>query len=619
MKSLENEMFKLYEMPFDAAMAKPGSSLLRDLQNNSLSLLDLLVRESLQNSLDAAKFGAEKVRVDYHLTTFDNEKVAEKFEKISEKLKSKSNQALIFSDKNTTGLNGKIKPENKEEKKDSKFYKLIRGMGENQTAAGAGGSFGIGKISYYSLGCGLVLYYTRIFEAGEYKERLIGQLIENAENENALLPNSEGVAWFGKSVEANYTIPFTDSSEIADFLSNFNLKTYENDETGTMVIIPFADNVKSDDLENAILRWYNPRINNQKYGEHFNQAYLEVAVNDEILQVSNVPEFEKFQQLYKSALLGNPENPQISLEKIEVNRKKLEDKIVGNLAFMEISKANLAELLEVEDTEANIFLAFSRKPGMIVKFDTKDWSSKVNLDENSAILAFFVPDSANHLSENYEDKNLEAYLRRLENADHNDWEDKKSDEFKLIKPIQNACKAVFQAKYAENIKTSDSTAIEKLAKQFGVFMPPKSSGTSKKTTKAQKVRESVPQMANLTIDESKIVSENKIRLKTTLFLDKGKSAIISLSVSSQYSASEGWNAQKWQEDFGENVQFPFEFDHFNFITGYLEVERCENSGQLKVIALKNREIFSLDLTIISNDLNYQPLIHIRKDDENGEK
>ena len=54
-------------------MTESGSSLLRLIQNQDIPLLDLLVRESVQNSLDAASSVAEDVRVDMTVGTFKPE------------------------------------------------------------------------------------------------------------------------------------------------------------------------------------------------------------------------------------------------------------------------------------------------------------------------------------------------------------------------------------------------------------------------------------------------------------------------------------------------------------------------------------------------------------------
>ena len=52
-------------------MSESGSSLLRLIQNTSTSTLDLLVRESLQNSLDAARSDKDYVGVNFKVGEFE--------------------------------------------------------------------------------------------------------------------------------------------------------------------------------------------------------------------------------------------------------------------------------------------------------------------------------------------------------------------------------------------------------------------------------------------------------------------------------------------------------------------------------------------------------------------
>lgn len=48
--------------------------------------------------------------------------------------------------------------------------------------------------------------------------------------------------WFGrKDNEMNQLNPLTDEKEINEILRIFNLKPFQNDSTGTKVIIPFID------------------------------------------------------------------------------------------------------------------------------------------------------------------------------------------------------------------------------------------------------------------------------------------------------------------------------------------------------------------------------------------
>ena len=67
-------------------MSESGSSLLRLIQNNNIPLLDLLVRESVQNSLDAAKDNTKSVKVDFITGKFNSDSLNSHFEKISQKL-----------------------------------------------------------------------------------------------------------------------------------------------------------------------------------------------------------------------------------------------------------------------------------------------------------------------------------------------------------------------------------------------------------------------------------------------------------------------------------------------------------------------------------------------------
>ena len=61
-------------------MAQSGSSLLRLIQNDELPILDLLVRESLQNSLDAKNSRSSHVNIDLSIKGFSKDKVLGNFQ-----------------------------------------------------------------------------------------------------------------------------------------------------------------------------------------------------------------------------------------------------------------------------------------------------------------------------------------------------------------------------------------------------------------------------------------------------------------------------------------------------------------------------------------------------------
>src|SRR5699024_12682987 len=73
-------------------------------------------------------------------------------------------------------------------------------------------------------------------------------LIDDSEKPDALLTNnSRGIAWWGDKdsddVYAN-TFPIDDAREIEEMLDVFGLKRYNDQETGTTIIIPFINEEK---------------------------------------------------------------------------------------------------------------------------------------------------------------------------------------------------------------------------------------------------------------------------------------------------------------------------------------------------------------------------------------
>src|SRR5699024_10938033 len=127
-------------------MGEFGHSLLRLLQNESLPLIDLFIREAIQNSLDTTLRDAQETLIDVGVKNFNNRELATQLEGISDVLNKRyadsSSKAIYISDKNTTGLTGAIRDDDNQNIHESKIYKLIYGISMNQTQSGAGGSWG---------------------------------------------------------------------------------------------------------------------------------------------------------------------------------------------------------------------------------------------------------------------------------------------------------------------------------------------------------------------------------------------------------------------------------------------------------------------------------------------
>ena len=187
-------------------MTESGSSLLRLIQNQDIPLLDLLVRESVQNSLDAASNTSTKVSVDIQVGEFKAKDLNKHFEKIEDGLNRRyiktEPKFIAVRDSGTSGLTGPVRYEDVKNNFFGNLLKLVYEICKPQSNEGAGGSWGLGKTIYFRLGIGLVIYYSRICEKGKYQSRLAACLVENETQKDALIPHSggvkRGIAWWGK-------------------------------------------------------------------------------------------------------------------------------------------------------------------------------------------------------------------------------------------------------------------------------------------------------------------------------------------------------------------------------------------------------------------------------------
>lgn len=504
------------------SMSHDGGKILKSLQNNYLSLIDIVVREAIQNSLDASIEGEHSTNVDFKVDQFESKKLAPIFEDVDKTLLERYpsyQKFLAISDKKTYGLTGDYTSEDIKILDESNFHKLVFGIGKNQSKDGAGGSWGYGKTSYFRLGVGIVLYYTRIEGSNGYEERLIASIIEDPSKEERLLPTNErGIAWWGEfKTDSDRIYPITNRDEIAHILSIFGLKNYSGTETGTTIIIPYLNEINKEMIDKdalkfpwensyedaiamAVQRWYFPRIWNEQYREKLDSTFLECTVNNIVLHpaVEFEPIFKFYQELYTSALLGRPITSNIQVQAINLGRNALQNskEEVGYVAFREVSHTELKmttpdnkpsglAYLGVKDrslleNNAPKVIAYSRKPGMVIEYCVNGlWANgNINLKENHILLGFFVPNSSALLMEDFRKagyKTLESYLRSIENSDHANWED--AVDITIVKRIRERTNQAITNVYQGDKDTENSSATSALSRKFGtMLLPPKSFG-----------------------------------------------------------------------------------------------------------------------------------------------
>lgn len=510
-------------------MAQSGSSLLKLIQNNNMPILDLFVRESIQNSLDANKSSSEYVNVEFIKGEFITNNLNKELDGIEEALNSKFNsytsKFLAVKDSNTVGLTGKLHYDDVENNDYGNLLKLVYEISKPQESPGAGGSWGLGKTVYFRVGIGLVIYYSRILnENNEYESRLAVTLVEDEKNENSLIPSYQGktkrgIAWWGDEIGVNKTQPITDDKEILRILDIFSIKPYLGDETGTTIIIPFIDeeallssnkilnegyDVKElepywyrnieEYLKVAVQRWYMPRLNNDKYSYG---KWLRVLINDKGVSNEDIePTFNLIRELYNYAL-DERYNVNKDICDVGVKREPIRIRNVlsktesGVLVFTKVNKSHLKMLppynkknpyiyinQDVVDGEQNKpILLYTRRPGMIVSYEiTGKWVDKIPLTSpDEYIIGIYVLNSDNIVTKYEEEFTLEEYIRKSEMADHTSWSDwsYKNVNLNIVSKIQGHINTIISKCYKEDEKVVERKFNGGLGKLLGdKLLPP---------------------------------------------------------------------------------------------------------------------------------------------------
>lgn len=496
-------------------MTTSGSSLLRMMQNVNTPALDLIVRESLQNSLDASLPNVDKIPVKFIYNDFDVDRLSKEFDGIGEKLKSiqfeNGYKFLSITDTNTKGLTGHLNGIFNSDEINQNLGKLVFQIMKPQSDEGAGGSWGIGKTVYYRLGVGLVIYYSRIkLDDGSFQNRLVAALVEDEKKEGGMLADygkdNLGAAFFGEEFIDNYNNlrAITDNKYIENFLDIFGLKPFDGDKTGTSIIIPFIDensilsnNVSDEEeqlwwsqsieeyLKVSILRWYYPRVSKG----YVYAARLEASINgNPVIFDSDIPFFSKMRELYDAAFKTEYSS---WIKKTEITRfKNVKENVIGWFMYGKVPASELGSLNhlpspykhigneELDSSYNTPIVAFCRKPGMIINYKS-DWNVKTTKDEY--ILGMFVLNSKNDITSPVT-INLDEYLRKGEKSDHAIWVDYSIKngvkQVNIVGSIYYQIRSRLELEYTENKVVSGQGELNTiLANKFGKkFLPDENFG-----------------------------------------------------------------------------------------------------------------------------------------------
>ena len=645
-------------IPEQTPMSMSGSSVLSSIQNNSMSTIDLMIRESLQNSLDAGIDNIEiyrSVDVNYTIGKFTKTNLTNELEGISVDLKNKIKETecsfISIEDKNTVGLNGKIKYSDAKEKYGN-FRKLVYEIAKPQTKEDAGGSWGYGKTVYFRVGIGLVVFYTRFKENGEYVERLACTYIEDETKYNSLLHNikrnNRGIAWFGDEQNGS-PYPIENHDYISNFLKIFDLKCYAGRETGTKIIIPFINkkellndiNYKKEywnnncfwkdnfeeTLENAILQWYAPRINNKNYKEVFDKPFLKVYINNQKIKFNDDENyfFKVISELYNLALLNNYNisyNPDINhildYDVKTVKYSKLKGQNSGSIAFCKIPIKSFElspyTYIGIENNTSNgnrPIIGFCRKPGMIVDYQISNkWADKIpNTPEDEILIGIFVLNSNAIFKDCFK---LELYIRKSEMADHNAWDDVYIEEKNYGKVVATICKntkKIIQDSLKENELNKPRRIIGISQKLGKLFLPTTGYGSTPQTGIKPKPKEK--STITRSRNGSTLKTGNVININNTLSSIDFELNLLNHNASIDISILGIGNLNTWnnlmnKDNTVQKKAFPINIKQIQIST--ISINKGSNELRIPIDIKDNYLYDELEITLKGDEINNSSIV-----------
>jgi len=441
-----------YFTPPMGPMQESGAALLRSMQNVAMVPLDLLVREAVQNSLDAALGKAgDDVHVDFTIRRHATEPVAALLgEHISggvlRQRFPKGARMLEIRDSHTEGLSGPTSMDVlRRGENHGNLIKLVYEVGRTRSDEGAGGSWGLGKTCYFRMGIGLVVYYSRTLAKDGPEERLVACMVEDEHGTGRLQQDAPtGIGWWGEQGPRGGPAAITDGAAIRRILTALEVRPFGRGETGTAVIVPFlrsdlvtlpaadddADSgsgglpawwFENDEryIEVALQRWFCVRLDNPMFRTG---PSLQASVNGrKIARDRMLPVFQVTQSLYNRIgrrermpgdYLGKKRVPHenVLCEPVALNNVYEAPGCAGHLAAVQLTARQLG--IGAPDNNPDPYLClygrpeksppfrplvtFMRSPGMSIRWDDstsgRGWARGLKgAADGKYLVALFVP------------------------------------------------------------------------------------------------------------------------------------------------------------------------------------------------------------------------------------
>ncbi|MFW6030922.1 MAG: hypothetical protein ACOCRO_11815, partial [Halanaerobiales bacterium] len=320
-----------------------------------------LVRESIQNSLDASIDKLKPVKVRFTITNKDMSEEKHFFRELVSHLKSadlltnkydpNNRKVLIIEDFNTIGLDGYIEPFEKENE-ESNFNSFWWNEGKSQKEGTKAGRWGLGKI-VYSVTSQLRSYWGYTVRFTDRKSLLMGKGVLKAHRYS----DGKNYNYYAYYTQSNY-YPIENKNTLKDFCDAFGVSRKE--EPGTSIVIPMPDESINENslLKAAISQYFFPIIKRGLIVEVYGDNKYELTA-DNIVKVArqqnwrdtdwekrNVEELMEF--LQDVATLPEKEFIQLSLAESDNINGPINESYFGNYLEDTIKAYQAGELLSFE-------------------------------------------------------------------------------------------------------------------------------------------------------------------------------------------------------------------------------------------------------------------------------
>jgi len=413
-----------------------------------------LVRESIQNSLDARLdnkhpikirffLAGNKSKLDWGATThwFDAEAWVH-FRATGNGLNNlPDNNAscpfLVYEDFNTKGLNGDIFQDAECEGKKNSFYYFLRAEGQSDKIEDQLGSWGVGKI-VFPKSSRLRAIFVLTTRSEDSKTYLSGQSIlkYHAVDNQTFSPDG----WFGDTGSNGLGLPTDDSHIINKFSEVFNLS--RNSETGLSLVIPWPDeNITFDSLARSVIEEYFYSILTKKLEVTIETDDMSVQLSedtllDEVEKLDTSPDKSLVHLIELAAsVLTQPTDQIIKLKKYEGNKPEWQAGMISEElvdVIWEILKSDVPvtirvplDIQHIESTnvEATFF-------DVVIKKAKDNVTKPIFVRDGLVITKVLRPKSPGFISlVSIFDSPLKTLLGRAENPAHTEWNEG-SDHFK---------------------------------------------------------------------------------------------------------------------------------------------------------------------------------------------